>query len=668
MGTSRFHAGELRVQERAGVREQMAGITPIRDHMPDQHRQFFGELPFFFLGALDASGQPWATMLAAEPGFVTAPDPRLLRIAGGLLPGDPLQGQLLPGRHVGGLGLAPTTRRRNRVNGVIASADDGVLDIAVAQSFGNCPQYIQHRSHRAVPWRLQPVVERATTLDARDRALIERADTFFIASANLGATGSARGVDVSHRGGRPGFVHIDDDGTLLAPDFVGNFFFNTLGNLTVTPRAGLLFVDFDNGDLLHLAVDGEIVWDGPQVRAFAGAERLLRFRVREVVRNVGALPFRWTDPEPAAQLAHTGAWTEAQGALQAAALASTWRPFTVTDVVRESAGVRSFYLAPADGVGLPMHVSGQFVSLRTPDGQVRSYTLSDAPDGRGWRISVKRDGAVSGWLHEHLVPGARIDLMGPGGDFVFEEGTRRPAVLVSAGIGITPMIAMLNGLLVNGDRTRHRHPIHFIHGARAPDELAFGDHLRTLAPGHRNLGVHVRYSGAAVVGDDEALPNWHASGGRVDIAFLKQVLPFDDYDFYLCGPAGFMQQLYTDLRALGVADARIRFEAFGPASVRRDAAALPVLSSAVPAVPVRFARSDVELVWDGGHANLLELAEAHGLEVQSGCRSGVCGMCEVDVLSGAVDTIRVAASKTPGRAQLCSVVPRAGDKMLVLDA
>jgi ferredoxin-NADP reductase len=310
------------------------------------------------------------------------------------------------------------------------------------------------------------------------------------------------------------------------------------------------------------------------------------------------------------------------------------------------------------------------VSLRTPDGQVRSYTLSDAPDGRGWRISVKRDGAVSGWLHEHLSPGVRIELMGPGGDFVFDEGTRRPAVLVSAGIGITPMIAMLNGLLVNGDRTRHRHPIYFIHGARATDELAFGDHLRTLAAGHRNLGVHVRYSGAAVVGDDDALPNWHASGGRVDIGFLKEVLPLDDYDFYLCGPAGFMQQLYTDLRALGVADARIRFEAFGPASVRRDAAALPVLSAVVPAVPVpvpvRFARSDVELVWDGGHANLLELAEAHGLEVQSGCRSGVCGMCEVEVRSGEVDAIRPHAADVPGRARLCSTVPRGGP--LVLDA
>jgi len=320
MDTPRFHAGELRVQARAGVPEQFAARAgaAIRDHMPDQHRQFFGQLPFFFLGALDGSGQPWATVLAGTPGFVTAPDPRTLRIAGGLLPGDPLHGQLLPGRHVGGLGLVPATRRRNRVNGIIGAVDGGTLEIGVTQSFGNCPQYIQDRRPHAVPAPAQPQVLRAATLNVQDRALIERADTFFIASAQPDeAAGTARGVDISHRGGRPGFVHADADGTLLAPDFVGNFFFNTLGNLAVYPRAGLLFIDVENGDLLHLAVDAAIVWDGPLVDAFEGAERLLRFRVREVVRNVGALPLRWSAVQPAAQLARTGDWAGAARALAA---------------------------------------------------------------------------------------------------------------------------------------------------------------------------------------------------------------------------------------------------------------------------------------------------------------------------------------------------------------
>ena len=664
---SPFHAGELAIQQRVGVREQMAGAAAFtRDHMPAQHRQFFEELPFLFIGALDAAGQPWATMLASYPGFIATPDDRTLDIDGGMLAGDPLQGQLRVGDYLGGLGLAPTTRRRNRVNGVIVAAaegSEGGIRVNVKQSFGNCPQYIQHRQHSAVPDAAYRKVEvvRSAALSARDRELIARADTFFIASANLDAdAGKGRGVDVSHRGGRPGFVRIDDDRTLTSPEFVGNFFFNTTGNLLGHPRAGLLFIDFERGDMLHLAVEGEIIWDGPQVQAFAGAERLLRFHIREVVRNVGALPFRWTAPQPAAQNARTGNWAETDSVLAATGMRAIWRPFAVTRVVRESDNVRSFHLEPADGLGVAAHVPGQFISVRVPsvDGaapQVRSYTLSDAADGRHYRISVKRDGMVSSWLHDHLSPGATMELMGPAGDFVFEQGTQRPAVLLSAGIGITPMVAMLNGLLVNGSRTRHRHPIHFIHGARSPGEHAFAEHLQTMAAGHGNLSVHVRYS---------------ATEGHIDIEMLKEVLPFGDYDFYLCGPALFMQQMYDGLRGLSVADERIRFESFGPASVRRNAggsAALEVpVALAVTPVPVRFAGSGVSATWNG-EGSLLELAEANGVPAPSGCRSGLCGSCAVGLQAGEVRYTReCSAQPEAGEVLMCSVVPGHGTQALTL--
>jgi ferredoxin-NADP reductase/predicted pyridoxine 5'-phosphate oxidase superfamily flavin-nucleotide-binding protein len=657
---SPFHVGELAIQQRAGVREQMAGaIAGIRDHMPDQHRHFFEDLPFFFIGALDAAGQPWATMLASYPGFIATPDARTLDIDGGMLAGDPLQGQLRVGDYVGGLGLVPATRRRNRVNGVIASAGEDRLRIAVTQSFGNCPQYIQHREHSEAPDAVNRKVQvlRGAALSAQDRELIARADTFFIASANLDAdAGKGRGVDVSHRGGRPGFLRIDDDRTLTSPEFVGNFFFNTVGNLLGHPRAGLLFIDFERGDMLHLAVEAEIIWEGPQLRAFAGAERLLRFHISEVVRNVGALPLRWTAPQPAVQNARTGNWTEADSVLAATGSRASWRPFAVTQVVRESDNVRSFHLEPADGLGVAAHVPGQFISVRVPgagtgaEPHIRSYTLSDAPDGRHYRISVKRDGAASSWLHDHLAAGATIELKGPGGEFTFEEGTKRPAVLLSAGIGITPMIAMLNGLLVNGSRTRHRHPIYFIHGARNPGELAFGEHLHKMAAGHGNLSVHVRYS---------------ATEGRIDIDMLKQLLPFDDYDFYLCGPTPFMQEMYEGLRSLNVADERIRFEAFGPASVRRSGTEAAVLAPATP-VPVLFERSGVSVDWDG-ESSLLALAEANGVAAPSGCRSGLCGSCAVGLRSGEVRYTRECdARPEAGEVLMCSVVPAAGTQTISL--
>ncbi|WP_432379176.1 pyridoxamine 5'-phosphate oxidase family protein [Duganella sp. P38] len=527
--------------------------------------------------------------------------------------------------------------------------------MSVTQSFGNCPQYIQHRQHSPAPADGRKVqVQRSAALSAADRELIARADTFFIASANMAAdAGRGRGVDVSHRGGRPGFVRVDDERTLTAPEFVGNYFFNTMGNLLNNPRAGLLFIDFERGDMLHIAVEGEIIWDGPQLQAFAGAEKLLRFHVREVVRNAGALPFRWTDPKPAMQNARTGSWEEADRVQAAAALTASWRPFTVVDVVQESSDVRSFHLEPADGLGVAAHVPGQFVSVRVPAwaeqgaaSQIRSYTISDAPNGRRYRISVKQQGVVSSWLHAHLAPGAQIELMGPGGEFTFEEGTQRPVVMLSAGIGITPMIAMLNGLLVNGSRTRHKHPIHFIHGAR---EVAhpFAVHLQTLAMGHGNLALHVQRE-------------------RIDMQALKTLLPFDDYDFYLCGPAGFMQDMYDGLRKLSVPDERIRFEAFGPASVRRAAVVKDNTAPAAP-VAVRFVKSGVDAVWDGKHASLLDLAEASGVEAPSGCRSGLCGSCAVGLSSGEVDYTR-ACGTGPGAGQvlLCSTAPRAGSGPLSL--
>ncbi|HEY4297612.1 MAG TPA: pyridoxamine 5'-phosphate oxidase family protein, partial [Paraburkholderia sp.] len=300
---SPFHTDELVAQQRAGVRSQAesAGRRGIRRYMPEQHREFFAAQPFMVFGGVDANGQPWATLRAARPGFVSAPDARTLRIDGGVLPGDPLAGHWQAGAMIGGLGLQPQTRRRNRINGRVKAVEGETLLVDVTQSFGNCAKYIQSRtptfveqgalSHATLP-------EVATQLNEADRALLARADTFFIASANLGEeAGLARGIDVSHRGGAPGFVRVDDAHTLTTPDYSGNNFFNTIGNLIHDPRAGLLFIDFATGDLIYLAVHAEIVWDGEGLAAFEGAQRLVRFHIDEVRRSRAALPFRWSDVE-----------------------------------------------------------------------------------------------------------------------------------------------------------------------------------------------------------------------------------------------------------------------------------------------------------------------------------------------------------------------------------
>ncbi len=302
MNTPAFHAGERALQARAGSLERLAevGARVIRPAMPDQHRAFFAQLPFIVTGSVDGAGQPWASVLAGPPGFVTAPAPNQLHIDARPAAGDPLAEALAIGAHIGLLGIEPHTRRRNRANGRIATLGDGGFDVQVLQSFGNCPKYIRARQAEFVANGTAPGPIRHTPgLSDTDRRLIGAADTFFIASAYPAAADDpdpAHGVDVSHRGGTPGFVRVDGD-TLTVPDLAGNAYFNTLGNLQLNPRAGLLFIDFESGALLWLAANAEIIHDGPELADFAGAQRLLRLQVREVRHQPAALPLRWHDGE-----------------------------------------------------------------------------------------------------------------------------------------------------------------------------------------------------------------------------------------------------------------------------------------------------------------------------------------------------------------------------------
>ncbi len=312
---SPFHPGEMAIQEKLGVRERMevGGRKGIREYMPDQHRDFFASLPFLLVGSVDVQGQPWASILVGQPGFLSSPNPKTLRVHARPLAGDPLNNLLHAGMDIGILGIELPTRRRNRMNGVVSALNLEGFTVSVRQSFGNCPRYIQSREFRFVanPSKFLPYrsVHQSERLTETAHNLISRADTFFIASAyTKGNAGAAKGVDVSHRGGKPGFVRIDNDSTLTTPDFNGNFMFNTLGNLYLNPQAGLLFIDFDGGELLYVTSDAEVIWDGSEVEAFAGAERLVRFHVHQAMYVEGALPLRWSLPDYASELSHTGNW------------------------------------------------------------------------------------------------------------------------------------------------------------------------------------------------------------------------------------------------------------------------------------------------------------------------------------------------------------------------
>lgn len=306
-----FHAGEQALQESTGVRERLARAAFIRDFMPEQHREFFPLLPFVLAGSVDAHGQPWASGLAGPPGFVRSPDPRLLEVNARPPAHDPLAQALKPGATIGLLGIQPHTRRRNRVNGHVVDADGRRFTVRVDQSFGNCPKYIQAREpvYTSEPVAT-PNVDAMRELDEEATALVRRADTLFIASTHpqaAHADAPEHGVDVSHRGGKPGFVRVDGR-VLTVPDFAGNSFFNTLGNLLLEPRCGLLFIDPDSGDTLQVAARARIVTQGEDLVSFRGALRLIRLDVQSALRSRAALSLQWGPVEYSPALNNTGIW------------------------------------------------------------------------------------------------------------------------------------------------------------------------------------------------------------------------------------------------------------------------------------------------------------------------------------------------------------------------
>jgi hypothetical protein len=659
-----WHEGELQLQRVVGAVEKMddLGRRWVRDHLTDQQREFFPQLPYVVLGAVDPAGDVWATLRAGPPGFLSTPDAFHLHAALPRETSDPADAGMEDGDDVALLGIQLSTRRRNRMNGAIARTGAGGFTLAVRQAYGNCAQYIQLRDSNlaAVPAEsaaLPPVV--LDHLDQTARGIIEKADTLFVASY-VEADDQTRRVDVSHRGGKSGFVRLDADGTLTIPDFAGNLFFNTLGNFLINPRAGMVFVDFESGDLLQMTGTAEVVLDSPEIAAFAGAERLWRFHPRRVVRRPQALPLRFqpTGDFWSPNVLTTGSW---------AAPAPAWRAFRVAKIVEESSIIRSLTIEPADGSPAPPHLAGQHLPIRVrfPESEKpvqRSYTLSVAPSDERYRISVKREGLVSTHLHG-LREGDLIEARAPAGGFTIDAAETRPAVLLGAGVGITPMVAMLRHLVHEGARPgglgRIR-PTWLFQAARSAPERAFDTELNGLIDSAGGAVRLVRF----VEEPEAASPEPYDRIGRIDMAALTEILPFNDYDFYLCGPPPFMQALYDGLRGLNIADGRIHAETFGPASLRRRPDrddGVPAAAPSAEPVAVLFSRSGSDAEWKPGSGSLLELAEANGLQPEFSCRNGSCGTCRTRILEGEVAYATSPTASVGGdEALICCAMPAAG--------
>ncbi|AGT09053.1 FAD-binding oxidoreductase [Paracoccus aminophilus] len=353
---------------------------------------------------------------------------------------------------------------------------------------------------------------------------------------------------------------------------------------------------------------------------------------------------------------------------------SRFRPFRVVEKLRESATITSFHLEPVDpGDWMPFE-AGQFLILRVPEGAghvLRNYTVSSAPQDAGrYRITVKREGAPradvaeglsSTWLHDRIQPGDEIEVQGPRGAFKLDGASQRPVLLISGGVGLTPMVSMLKVLAETSDR-----PVWFIHACDSHEVHALQAEVAALAA--RRSGIRVHYCYRNPTEADRAAGRHH-SEGLLTRETLQALLPLDDYEAYLCGPPPFMQALYTLLTGLGLRKERIAYEFFGPASLLTEApstAPAPVAApEASPAVggaeegpQVVLNRSGCSIPWREGAESLLSLLEDAGLEPEFSCRAGVCGTCVQSLVSGEVTYFEEPLDEPePGKVLLCCCRP-----------
>jgi ferredoxin-NADP reductase len=357
---------------------------------------------------------------------------------------------------------------------------------------------------------------------------------------------------------------------------------------------------------------------------------------------------------------------------------SAWtgfRTFRVSRKVFEDAtqSICSFYLVPEDGQHLPSFLPGQFLTFRldvpTKSGGneqiIRCYSLSDAPHPDCYRVSIKRvtqpigsdvpPGRASNFFHDHILVGSLLQVRAPSGHFHIDK-SNDPVVLIGGGIGITPMLSMLNWCLIN----QPERDVWLFYGARNSQELAMKSHLEKLASAHTNFHLWVCFSNPL---PEDTVRRDYRHQGRVDINLLRTQLPLKPYHFYICGPTAMMESLVPALDDWGVPDEHIHFEAFGPATIKRHNTTVLVTSVwtdvANASIIVNFALSGKQLPWLPSANNLLEFAEANGISVNSSCRAGGCGTCQTTIRSGEVAYRQPPDfDPEPGTCLLCVCTPK----------
>jgi len=350
-----------------------------------------------------------------------------------------------------------------------------------------------------------------------------------------------------------------------------------------------------------------------------------------------------------------------------------FRKFKVVSKVEETSDITSFYLAPHDGKELPEFLPGQFLTFQIPvptqpHPVIRCYSLSDSPfHPERYRVSIKRvpaprneptapPGLVSNYFHDFLNENDIVDIKAPSGHFHLSMTKKFPVVLLAGGVGITPLLSMLNAITEMGSQRE----VWFFLGVRNKKDHVMKEHLEMVARENENVRLRVFYSAP---GETDVLDEDYHVKGRVNVENLKTILPSSNFDYYICAPPPMVKDLRKDLADWGVPKKNIHFEAFGPATVK-GCKAEPGKASGVK-INIQFEKSGKTLVWDSKSESLLDFAELNGISIDSGCRAGNCGTCLTAIKHGKVELVGEPGSEPEAGSCTCISIPK---EDLTLDA
>lgn len=542
MSNSPFHLGERMIQLRTGRSDDLErlGRAAIGGRLSDDQAAQLARLNAVVLGSLDVDGTPRCDPLVGDEGLVTVLSPtrlRLQRAEDGCGFEPPPQAL---GSAIGLLALDGGWNGALRIAGYVAEADRTGITVEVLQVFSMSAQLL-HQRERAPRKMMDPVYLKEasswrSSLDGVMTSLVDEVDTLFIASRHPELDGSPeKNVDVSCRGGLPGFVLAPDDKTLLWPEYERDGCFSTLGNLVLDPRCGLTLTASGRSGAIQIAGRAQILWRDAEAKRLTGCDRAVRLTIDKARPTVDRYGLVWPVRRFSSGLA--GLPRAPEAALRA-------RVLRIDNKVDEAQDIVSLFLSEADGRPSWPFVAGQHVDLRVPDGTRRKYTISTyGPSPASYRITVQRHsgeagaaGRVSSYLHDEAKTGDLVQVVGPQGRFNLPRELHRPLVLLSAGIGITPMMAMAEELALRAPV----HPLWFLHGTRHGGTFAFSGRIRALRRELRGARWHIRFSQPRSC---DRLGVDYDKAGRLETDVLRSLLRLDSYDFYVCGPDEFVQAL-----------------------------------------------------------------------------------------------------------------------------